>query len=242
MFSPHTIKGKKNLRLDLISPPPVNSFGFDGLTQEVTVPHSVSLDITGNITISMWIYLEDASEHKWLFSKRENPMNSAWDFHIFNSNLRFVLNDTGVTGADTDLGSATTLLDKTWYHIAGVLSGTTQSIYINGVLDATGVHTGGIFSSTAGVVVGNYTGASDRFAGSGTQPMVLNTDLSPTDIEEIANDDSVLPYASLSPSIKSSSVLALAMNSTDSSLMDLSGNGNNGTAQGGITADGAILP
>jgi len=213
MFSPHTIKGKKNLRLDLISPPPVNSFGFDGLTQEVTVPHSVSLDITGNITISMWIYLEDASEHKWLFSKRENPINSAWDFHIFNSNLRFVLNDTGITGADTDLGSATTFLDKTWYHIAGVLSGTTQSIYINGVLDATGVHTGGIFSSTAG-----------------------------TDIEEIANDDSVLPYASLSPSIKSSSVLALAMNSTDSSLIDLSGNGNNGTAQGGIMADGAILP
>ena len=217
-----------------------NTFSFNGSNKVVEVDDSASLDITGDITISIWVRFTDPSINSgWIFSKRSGTTQVAWDFHTFSSHLRYVLNDTGASNADTDLGSTNPLVADQWYHIVGTLEGTSQKLYIDGVEDASGTHTGGIFSSSAKVNVGNYDGASLYFNGSLASPAVWNRALSSSEISDLYQAGKIPYWSTMPPSLTSGGVLSMELSSRDNTMTDSTGNGNNGTALGGATSDGA---
>lgn len=114
--------GKTNIRTA-----PGNALNFDGANDYVSVPDANSLDLTTNYTIEAWIRPTAFSALAGIVSKNQ-----------VNGSAGYTLRLSGTapfTGINFDgLETATGVLEAgRWYHIAAVKSGTTRTLYVNGV-------------------------------------------------------------------------------------------------------------
>jgi len=120
-----------------------SAYAFYGNGSYVDCGNGTSLNLTGSITISLWIYPENLSTGR-ILSKREG--HDGYEFNLFEGELQFVLN--GSMKAYYDL----TGLENTWVFIAGVydqtLSPNSVKLYVNQEDPALGVDN---FSDPIGV-------------------------------------------------------------------------------------------
>ena len=106
-----------------------NVLVFDG-TDRATIPDDTSLQVTGDLSICCWFYLDKTTGIQALVSKRDGG----------GSNYTLYLHSGRLTSYD---GGAfrinpTVLSTGTWYHGAVVIdSGTSTEFYINGELSST---------------------------------------------------------------------------------------------------------
>jgi len=101
---------------------------FNGTSQYLTVPYSSAFNFgTGDFTIEGWINLSSLSASYYVLAGTWTTGTSdEWLIQIQNNNtIRFL------TTAGTSFYSAT-LTTGVWYHIAGVRSGSTITLYVNG--------------------------------------------------------------------------------------------------------------
>ncbi len=120
---------------------------LDGSNDYDEVADVAALEYTGgDMTISLWAFLNDAEESGFFISKPWNG-NGQYNYYIryYGSGTSPELFISGATGA---LLSATTLLAKSrWYHIAATVSSADEmKIYVNGVEENSTTH--GIVSWT----------------------------------------------------------------------------------------------
>ena len=140
----------------------VNSaYSFDGINDYIQIADSPSLNITGDMTIEAWINTAntDAFQNMIIFSNMEeiSPHNGYmlsvdwWPDDPTVKQIRFMSGDMSLwSNAAVNIGE--------WIHVAATLSGTSASIYLNGILDNTGI-------------VGVPTSFSaDQFIGQSTTP------------------------------------------------------------------------
>lgn len=119
---------------------------FNGSTDYVTFTAPTTLTALGanNFTIECWVYLTSAGAAQYIVDARTS---GSWCFGwglITSGQLAWY---TGAAGVFTYTGVGT----NAWYHIAVVRSGTTMTLYVNGVSVQTGT------DST------NYTATSGTF-------------------------------------------------------------------------------
>jgi hypothetical protein len=93
-----------------------------------------SLAITGSITIEAWINVESWNPEYWHMIVARQYGTSFGDGYLL------CLNDGGTAYIIVNSNTATRsgVTTGTWYHIVGVVSGTTRRVYINGVGGTTG--------------------------------------------------------------------------------------------------------
>jgi len=119
---------------------------FNGSSDWLSIPLTAGLTLgSGDFTIEAWIY-KNTSGSGEIFGKT-GSVNYAIDCQTSPSNYpQISLSSNGT--ATTIVAGATALATNRWYHVAWVRSGTTINIYLNGVLDGTGVFSGAIFSGS----------------------------------------------------------------------------------------------
>ncbi len=119
---------------------------FDGVDDFVETT-STNLNIAPTITMEAWLRIESYSGSGTHFFIDRSNTNAGYNlgFHETSHNLRL---NAGNGTAYTELVGTATLSTGVWYHVVGVISGNNQSIYINGILDATGTFTGPLVTST----------------------------------------------------------------------------------------------
>ncbi|MBI4972820.1 MAG: FAD-dependent oxidoreductase, partial [Candidatus Omnitrophica bacterium] len=137
---------------------------FNGINTSINVSDSSYLDLPKNLTVEAWILKKSHGNWSGIVTKAE-----PWWQYGYNYNLRESNNTNGAI--DFRVGNSTVIFNVTstaplelnqWYHVAGVRSGTTLALYINGKLNmsviisnsdlATGdrpVIIGAVFNSTA---------------------------------------------------------------------------------------------
>jgi hypothetical protein len=100
---------------------------FNGINQYISVPSETDFELTGDLTVSAWINPVAITQLAGIASKCQSSSCAAFTFRL------------GFTG-DIDLDSNTAsssvpsqITAGTWTHVAGVMSGTTATIYVNGV-------------------------------------------------------------------------------------------------------------
>lgn len=115
----------------------VRSAPFNGSNDGINISNSPSINFTSDMTISMWIYLNDAWTigSDWMIlvdnSWGESPRTSfSLYFRGASGDLRFARTSSSLV---TDKKS----WDAGWYNIIIVSTSTTGNIYINGVPDGT---------------------------------------------------------------------------------------------------------
>lgn len=107
---------------------------------------------------------------------RQNARNIKVDFNV-GSTWSFVETTTNPIGNDTN-----------WHHLAVTKSGTSMSIYFDGVLQATtGTAPATLDSGSGSVFIGTRAASSQFWYGSMDELAIWNTDLSSTQVSEIYN-------------------------------------------------------
>ncbi len=154
-----------------------SAYSFDGTNDYVRIPHSESLNITGDLTIGAWI--RTGSAGRIIFSNmQETSPHYGYSLRVsWDGNLQFMAGDKILLG-DTPVNT-----DR-WTHVAATLSGQTATIYIDGVPNVTG---------TVGIPTSSWLdetiGASDTpyyfWNGSMDEVRVYNRALSSAEIGEL---------------------------------------------------------
>ena len=133
---------------------------FDGRDDFVSIPNESAFDITGSITVSAWIRVESFSK-SWqaIVTKGDR----AWRLHRAGGTSSAGFACTDLSRNETgDLFGKKSVADGHWRHVAGVLDGATISLYVDGVLDASGDSSPKISVNNHAVLIGANDQAKGR--------------------------------------------------------------------------------
>lgn len=143
---------------------------FDGQDDYVSVPDDESLDITGTLTLSAWVYRpEQASgRQQGLIGKWTDDYRS-YALYLQGQRAHFALSDDGTKAGTVDLRSNSQIAKGAWTHLMATYDGSVMRLYINGVLDAEQAATLNIFAGdaplTLAVLGPSRPGRGDYFEG-----------------------------------------------------------------------------
>lgn len=171
---------------------------FDGVDEYVDIPDNNSLDITNDISMSVWVKpslgsIGDAN-YTILSKATGQGKDISWFFRVtVNGNLQlFVSSDGSTTVNGVSTGS---VVESQWAHVAVTYDSAQgiMSFYINGSLsgqpDTTGTT---IYSGTANVRIGARAGSTGdivgNFPGNIDEVSLWKSKLSSQDITEIYNN------------------------------------------------------
>lgn len=197
---------------------------FDG-TGNVSIP---GMPVpAGDMTLSLWIKTTDTSSDRGIFGR--------WDaigymLYSSGSDLRFYCSDGGGGQNIAWSGGWASVADGAWHHILAAKSGTTGTIYLDGV----SVYSASGLGSTQGAPadVGDIGTYSDR---TGSRITALIDDAALWDSDQSANAAGI--YAG-STDVTTLSPLGLWIRAdpgSGSTITDSGSGGHDGTTVGGVT-------
>jgi len=139
---------------------------FDGVNDHISVTNSPSLNITGNLTIQVWVYLEETPTSccPAIVSKWDSVLNiNQRSYAIVVTTDRKLIFRVSPNGQDLGLGVGTVfgnsqIVLNEWTHVTGNYDGFNMKIYINGLLDNSTSYNQGIFPGNIDVGIGGLIG------------------------------------------------------------------------------------
>jgi hypothetical protein len=177
-----------------------SAFSFDGISNNITVPHSNSLDLNIPLSISAWIkvdaYPNDGNEHYFISKFSGGPGNAMQGFHAAFSDWnngdylfwRYRNNTTsnwgGVSSSYTDFPN-----EGNWFQIVLTTDGVNDKFYVNGNL-INSAPSSILGLNSADLLFGqdqNYSSASRNFAGNLDDIGIWNRTLTEQEITDLFN-------------------------------------------------------
>jgi len=173
---------------------------FDGVNDQVTVPDTDELSITGDFTLEAWVKPTDFNGFNAIVSKvNVIAFPTPYDFYLLSgSGLPNVLVGNGGT-----FDSATGLVAPTpgqWNHLAVVRSGNTITHYLNGVPNGTGTITQPTLDGDMPFIIGGRVEQSIWMRGALDDVRVWNVARSQAEINDkyqdrlIGNENGLVAY------------------------------------------------
>jgi hypothetical protein len=136
---------------------------FDGAGDYLTIPTTSSLSL-GNydFTIELWFYQIDRNNAYATFL--DNQSVTSWAANTFaffnrhaNAPTKFSFMAYNYHNVNSMLVSTTTPSNNTWYHLAIVRSGSTFTLYVNGISEATATFAGAIDTAAYPWTIGGWS-------------------------------------------------------------------------------------
>ena len=208
-----------------------HSLSLNGTDAYVSVPHSASLNITGAITVEAWVKYNSNGLYQNVVAKECYPQTGCGGYALQISNtgkLRFVIylsasNYLTVTGA-------TTVTPGAWHHVAAVFDGSQRRVYLDGAQDGTASGSLGPISGTANLSIGRRSSVSQYYFNGLVDEVRVSA-------AALYTTSGFTPERSLGATCGTRGLWKF-----DGQVhTDISGNGNNGTAQG-ATAFSSDVP
>lgn len=126
------------------------ALSFTSSADELLIPNDPSLNFTGGITISFWASVNDFSEERFIIS--HGGWEQRWKASVTTEGkLRWTVN---TTDGIKDLDSRLPLERFEWNHYVLMYSGSSMTLYVNGVLDSFTAHSGDMNPSGSALVIG----------------------------------------------------------------------------------------
>jgi hypothetical protein len=178
MNNPQWLKGKFGQALE-----------FDGKTNYVEVADSSSLDVSTEVSISLWVYINNfgtSSGDDVIIDKMCSDPNGAFEILNFSASElegRFTL-DTGTT---IRLQSGLKPPDQSWHHYASTFKSGEQQLYFDGEAVADDSQTGTLIQNDLPIHIGKGVERNYHFDGMIDEVGILNVALTEKDIQTIMN-------------------------------------------------------
>ncbi|MEI7426123.1 MAG: LamG domain-containing protein [Candidatus Moraniibacteriota bacterium] len=133
------------------------ALSFDGSNDYVSVADSDNWDFgTGDFAIEFWLKTNQGGEYPTLFSRT----NDEWGVFLRSGNIHFYTPTKGNVAFSSGIVN-----DESWHYVVITRSGTTLTMYIDGILDYLNATWSDDISSVAGLNFG-YEGLNTKFVGS----------------------------------------------------------------------------
>jgi hypothetical protein len=212
---------------------------YDGANDYASIPNSNAINLTDNITVSMWCRMNDLTYGYYPLSKGGYDFG----FDAGTGKMYFGVRNNTADGYKIGIGS-TTVNRGIWTHYTGTKSGTAVSFFINGVYSGGVALTfiGNISNSspfTLGAANGSYYTPCDI-----SQVLLYSRKLSDEEIEQ--NYDATRKRYEYSVPINTDGLLLnldagslLSYAGSGNSWLDMSGNNNAGLLVNGPTYTGS---
>ena len=149
--------------------PAVNGASMQGFAttagDSVQIAQTTDTNLTGDFTVECWVYFNGLDGSHGLLAK-VNPSDNAVGFIFYaqdssqSNGFTFQIRNNGSTSGIANIASGVFATTGQWYHVAACRTGTTVSMFVNGVRHATGTtsNNGTISSITS---IGNYYSSSN---------------------------------------------------------------------------------
>ncbi len=180
--------------------PLLNSGGqslfLDSANEHVLVPHSASLNITSQMTISAWINPGALGAFEGVIAK--NPSNGSASNHAGNYELRtkndrsaeFLYQKGGVNDTTTLSSGANRFVPNSWTHIAVTADGANTQFFVDGNLVSTVAMPAGFgATNTNPLYIGARADLFTDFAGRMDDVAIFNSVLTQAEINTIKLGD-----------------------------------------------------
>jgi hypothetical protein len=150
-----------------------NALVFDGTDDEVSIPHSSSINISSAITLEAWVYATKNTGIQNVICKSTLATNTGYIFPRtddgWNNAVIYLFIGAGWQNVSAPYPSL-----NAWHHLAATYDGATIKLYIDGVLSASRAQTGTITTNTNALTLGNQPGFSEQFGGRVDEARVWN--------------------------------------------------------------------
>lgn len=159
------------------------SIAFDGINDYVNVPITSSLQITQNITVSVWVYNKVWKNSDIIDGGITAFNNAGIMLWTRTSDNKIKWGRQWTTGALQLLSTTifSTILNV-WYNLVGTYDGTTLKLYYNGVLDNTLVSSFSFNNTDLNIGAGPEVGADGYFNGNIADVKIYNRALSDSEV------------------------------------------------------------
>jgi hypothetical protein len=132
---------------------------LDGSCDYITISQEGKFDITGAVTVSTWIKVENFDiEWQAILTKGDN----AWRLQRNQSTDAVYFAGSGLS-TNWELAGSDTVNDSSWHHVAGVYDGSNLHVYVDGVLDSSVTATGSISTNDYNVKMGENAQSTGRY-------------------------------------------------------------------------------
>lgn len=206
-------------------PTPATHLNFDGVNDHVNLGTSLATALNGTTALTLEAWINPSVLNGW--NNIITDYNGSYHKLLLrvrnNNNIQFWLNGTV-------LNSSFTVPLDTWTHIAAVYDGSNMYVYANGVLVASQPATVSLPTTTDQFNIGSRIGSNtENFTGSIDEVRVWTTARTPEQIngsmncELQGNETGLLAYYNFNQGIDQ------ANNSSETTLIDITSNGYNGT-------------
>ncbi|SJZ53391.1 choice-of-anchor A domain-containing protein [Sediminibacterium ginsengisoli] len=202
---------------------------FDGVNDQVTVPHNASLNMTDAISLEALIYPTDKIRPRQdVMTKSTLTENTGyifprtddgWDSFVFYLNIE---------GKGWQSLSAPYPDINKWHHVAATYDGSFMKVYLDGVLVASRQMTGKITTNTNAVVLGQQPGYDEYFTGKVDEARIWSRALTQCEISNNMLCELPASQIGLAAYYKFNQGLPAVANPGITSLTDASGNNNDG--------------
>jgi hypothetical protein len=164
-------------------------FQFDGVDDQITVPHNANQNGGTNLTVEAWINPSSLPHGGTIIQKRTSGNIGGYVFETTQpsgggapNGLYFVIM---IGGVYQFLNPANVLTTNAWQHVAATYDGAFMRIYVNGVEVGNRAQTGTIDNIVAPVIIGrNAVNPSFAFQGGIDEPAIYNRALSAAEIRD----------------------------------------------------------
>ncbi len=128
---------------------------LDGSNDYIQIPHASQLSITGEITITAWVYKVSTDGWDALVSKGTTGDNHNYSLNTNNASVTFSF----WNGQYYDSYSSFTLNKNRWYHLAATYhdASNTVKLYRDGVLLTTLTSNGSLLANSEALLIGRCT-------------------------------------------------------------------------------------
>ena len=141
---PVTINGNTTISTAQFPTGMSSSMYFDGNGDYLSIPDNANLNMgTSEFTLEAFIYLSSAPGITATVLNKDGKNTVSWPQYAIYVNSSYKVNlslssvpNIGV-GPNVLITGATTLSLNTWYHVAATRSGTSTTLWVNGVSDGT---------------------------------------------------------------------------------------------------------
>lgn len=166
---------------------------FDGFDSYLEAPDSESLSITGDLSISAWIKVDDFGGFRGVVGKTAGDTGNQpapYDLYFLaNSGQARFFTGTGVQGEASALTGTSTPVPGRWHHLAVTRLDDEMKIYFDGVLDGEGMALFPMVDGEGTLRIGNRADFVTDFAGCLDEVAIFNGALTPEEVMEVMAGD-----------------------------------------------------
>ena len=164
-----------------------NAITFDGVNDFVSASDGASLDLGATGTLEAWVRLDAINRWHGVIAKGNANNDAVHNYALEITNVNRVRCILGSGGSSQKLDSTVTITTGQLRHYACTWSGTTLSLYIDGILNASAAQVVTPAANTAPLFVGQFGGNTDRLSGTIDEVRIYDRALAGSEIQADMN-------------------------------------------------------